>query len=176
MKMAGYAAVAVAALLLGIFIGGQQWNRGQTSDGELPSHAPAFELLDLNGTAHRLSDYQGQWLLINFWATWCVPCRKEMPRLEAAYQQYRDQGLTILGPAIDETPAVIAYLEATQISYPIVVGGENLFALMDGLGDHLGALPFTVFLGPDGKILERHWGELDNAMLQNMIELHLGRL
>ncbi len=170
MKYLAYGAVAIAALALGFVLGGLQ--RHDAHD-DRPSHAPEFALLDLNGRTHRLADYQGKLLLVNFWATWCTPCLKEIPRLQAAHERYADQGLAVLGPAVDDTAAVSHFVASHTMSYPVVVGETDLFALMDAFGDTLGALPFTVLVGRDGQILERHWGELSQKLLDEYLNTHL---
>ncbi len=173
MKALTYAVIAALALGLGFVLGGMRHNHGHGTDDSSPMPAPAFSLIDLNGEAHTPERYRGQLLLINFWATWCTPCVLEMPRLDAAYQQYAEQGLAILGPALDDSAAVSAFLKDNPISYPVTVGDQALFSLMDEFGDTLGALPFSVLIDRQGLIVERHWGELTQAQLDELLETYL---
>ncbi len=170
MKNLAYVGVAIAALLLGFLLGDL---RHQQQAEALPTQAPAFNLVDLNGETHDLQRYKDRLLLVNFWATWCTPCLKEIPRLQAAYERYADQGFRVLAPALDDTAEVSRFVAAHTMSYPVTVGDQTLFQLMDAFGDTLGALPFTVLIGRDGMILERHWGELTQSTLDDYLEDHL---
>ncbi|MGJ8671090.1 MAG: TlpA family protein disulfide reductase [Oceanococcus sp.] len=167
MKYVVYVVVAVAALGIGFVLGGLRHQQ------HAPTQAPAFSVIDLNGEVHDLARYQDRLLLVNFWATWCAPCLKEIPRLQAAYERYADQGFSVLAPALDDTAEVSNFVAAHTMSYPVAVGDQTLFQLMDAFGDTLGALPFTVLIGRDGKILERHWGELSQDILDSYISEHL---
>ena len=162
MKYVTYAVVALAALGIGFVFGGL---RHQQQAENIPIQAPAFNLIDLNGEIHDLARYKNRLLLLNFWATWCAPCLKEIPRLQAAYERYAEQGLSVLAPALDDTAEVTNFVAAHTMSYPVTVGDQTLFQLMDALGDKLGALPFTVLIGRDGTILERHWANCRKAFL-----------
>ena len=173
MKALTYAVIALAALGLGFMLGGLEHDHTHDAEIAEPAPAPAFSLVDLNGEAHTPERYRGQLLLINFWATWCTPCVLEMPRLDAAYQQYADQGLAILGPALDDTTAVSNYLNENPVSYPVTVGDQALFDLMDAFGDSLGALPFSVLIDRNGLVVERHWGELSDEQLEKLIKTHI---
>ncbi len=169
MKAAALAGLAVLALILG-FVSADLLRGTPTTE---VSPAPDFELIDLNGVSHRRADYAGQVLLLNFWASWCAPCLKEMPRLQAAYSSHQAQGFAILGPAIDDSADAAAAAARLEVSYPVSAGGAELFALMDALGDTLGALPFSVLIDRQGRIVERHWGELDQATLDHWLNSHL---
>lgn len=169
-----YLALAIGALAAGWFLGQSQHALGPPAKATTATTAaPAFELIDLNGQAHRNEDYRGQVILVNFWATWCAPCVIEMPLLNAAHQRYQDRGLRVLGPALDDSAAVAAFVAAHGIEYPILVAKTPLFGLMDDFGDDKGALPFTVVVDRQGQIAERHWGGLDERALEAMIQRHL---
>ena len=88
--------------------------------------------------------------MLNFWATWCPPCREEMPDFSKLYQNYQHQNVVVLGAAADELAAVRHYLAASPVSYPIIVGDMEAMALASNLGNAQGALPFTVFINTDG--------------------------
>ena len=169
MKHLLYAGLALAAVGLGYLTA--NWLQQDTATG--PEPAPAFTLVDLEQNTHRKADYQGRLLLLNFWASWCAPCLKEMPLLNATYRQHRDAGLAILGPAIDDAEQARSFATKLEVAYPVVAGGESLFDLMDALGDDLGALPFTVLINRDGDIVERHWGQLTQKLLDQWLQQHL---
>jgi thiol-disulfide isomerase/thioredoxin len=121
---------------------------------------PDFVLSDLNGVPRPISDWSGQPILINFWATWCAPCRREMPLLQKLHEESGNDGLQVIGIAIDRAPDVSAFTMETGITYPILVGQEDAIEVTDGFGlDFLG-LPFTVLVDQDGQILKIQLGEL----------------
>ncbi len=141
---------------------------------------PAITLPDLSGTPRSLSEWRGRTLLVNFWATWCAPCRREMPLLEAA-QAAADSGrFQIVGIAIDRTDPVQHFVAETGVTYPILVGQQEALAAADEFGDAFMALPFSVLAAPDGSVLAVHTGELDASDLAAMRtlgdELASGRL
>lgn len=173
MKALTYVVIAAAALGLGFVLGGWHRDHPHEAASTEPVPAPAFSLVDLNGEAHTPERYTGKLLLINFWATWCTPCVLEMPRLDAAYKQYAERGLAILGPALDDSAAVSAFLAEKPVSYPVTVGDQALFELMDDFGDTLGALPFSVLIDREGRVVERHWGELTQEQLDELINSYL---
>ncbi len=121
---------------------------------------PDFVLSDLHGVPRPISDWSGQPILINFWATWCAPCRREMPLLQKLHEESGNDGLQVIGIAIDRAPDVSAFTMETGITYPILVGQEDAIEVTDGFGlDFLG-LPFTVLVDQDGQILKIQLGEL----------------
>ncbi len=165
MKHWPYLALTLLALSLGWLTGSWMQNRSPATEP-----APPFSLIDMNGTEHRLTDYAGRLVLINFWATWCAPCLKEIPLLNDTYRQHAAQGLSILGPAIDDSSEISRMSADLAISYPVIPGGTDLFTLMDAFGDHLGALPFSVLISPEGLIVERHWGALTEDLLATWLQ------
>ncbi len=160
--------LVVACLAAGLYIG---WNLGLSvgnSDKAIPQPdlteaatvLPDFVLSDLNGVPRPISDWSGQPILINFWATWCAPCRREMPLLQKLHEESGNNGLQVIGVAIDHAPDVSAFTMETGITYPILVGQEDAIEVTDGFGlDFLG-LPFTVLVDQDGQILKIQLGEL----------------
>lgn len=135
--------------------------------------APDIELPDLGGGTRKLSEWQGKLVLVNFWATWCAPCRHEIPMLREVQAQYGARGLQIVGPAMDDPQAVREALPGLGINYPVMAGDAPIVAAMDSLGDTLGALPFSVLIAADGRIVARKHGEFERKELQELIERHL---
>lgn len=117
--------------------------------GEL---APGFSLPDLSGQERSLEEFKGQVVLLNFWATWCGPCRHEMPSLEALHRKYRDRGFTVLGLSLDTggRDDIEPFLKKIPLSFPILL--DNQFKVSDRYGFH--RIPESVLLDRNGKIIE----------------------
>jgi len=136
---------------------------GQLS--EAPENLPAFSLNDIAGKMRSIDEWSGQPLLINFWATWCAPCRREIPLLQELHTRESISGIQVIGIAIDRQNDVQTFLAEYGVTYPNLVGEadamkvSSLFGL-EGLG-----LPFSVLSGADGKILTVHIGEIDGNQL-----------
>ncbi|MFN0005985.1 MAG: TlpA disulfide reductase family protein [Burkholderiaceae bacterium] len=107
-----------------------------------------------------LSDFKGQKLVINFWATWCVPCVEEMPLLDAFFQQNAAKDWKVLGLAIDQPSLVKRFLTQRPVSYPILLAGLRGTELSRLLGDQEGGLPFTIVLNESGQVVFRKMGKL----------------
>lgn len=135
----------------------------------MPSALPAFNLPDLSGHQHHISEWQGKILVINFWATWCPPCLKEIPDFIALQEQYKTQDLQFIGIALEDREPVAKYATATGINYPILLGGDNGIALARQLGNSVGAIPFTLIVDRQGQIILRHPGELSKERITTAI-------
>jgi len=168
-------------LYLAILLLGVAWTvysrplAGSTTSGQIPAPqvgflAPSFTLTDLHGQTVSLSDYQGKVVLLNFWASWCPPCRAEMPAIQQVYQSYQERGLDVLAINVSnqDTPrAMQDFLGTFAHSYPILLdtNGEvgRLYAV--------NSLPTTFFIGRDGIIQELVFGgPLTVAGLSNRVE------
>lgn len=125
------------------------------STHEMPLTAlPEPVLVDLDGHTHHLADGRGKVMVVNFWATWCQPCREEMKEFSKLQDTLGAQGLQFVGIAIDDPETVRAYLRDYPVAYPIWVGGQDVPAWADSLGNDLSALPFTVIFDRNG--IQRH--------------------
>ena len=119
---------------------------------------PPLELSDLQGGKHRLADYRGHVVLVNFWATWCVPCREEMPSLERLRASLRGRRFTVLAVNLAEPESRIRkFLEAVPVGFPVLLDRDTQAAR----AWQAKLLPATYIVGPDGAIRYRHVGELD---------------
>jgi len=118
--------------------------------------APDFALKDLNGSTAKLSDYKGKVVLLNFWATWCGPCKLEIPWFVEFEQNYKDRGFAVLGVAMDDEgwEAVKPYLTARKVNYRVVMGNDNIAQLYGGVD----SLPTTFVIDRDGRIASIHVG------------------
>ncbi len=158
---------AVAALIAGLWI--QQISQTPVVAEENPPVQLDFSFPDSNDQPQSVSQWRGKILVINFWATWCGPCLKEIPEFIKLQQQYRDQGLQFVGIAIDDKESVQAYLKRIQINYPILIAGDAGSNLAHQLGNIINAVPFTVIVNQQGQIIHRQPGELSNEALLKII-------
>ena len=135
-----------------------------------PDEPVELALRGLDGTEQKLSNYRGRIVILNFWATWCVPCREEMPMLVRLQQEYESRGVTVIGPSADapETQAKIEpFLRELKIGFPIWIGATTEHMERLGLG---AALPATAVIDRDGRIVGRILGPLEEADLRTRIE------
>jgi peroxiredoxin len=140
----------------------------------LQSGSGAAELLaarftDLEGKPRRLMDWQGRALLCNFWATWCAPCREEVPLLVAAKQNLSANGAEIVGIGIDSAANMREFAAKYKINYPLLVGDATALAVLRSLGNPGGGLPYTVALDRTGAIVRRHLGALSAPELGQVL-------
>ncbi len=131
----------------------------------MPEFVPEFTLADLDGKQRSFSEWKGRTVVLNFWATWCAPCRREIPVLVELQAAHDPAELTVLGIAIDEHDAVVEYVGQIGMTYETLVGQLDAIELAQALGNHIGAMPYTVIVGPDGRIEWVHAGEVDAKML-----------
>ena len=130
---------------------------------------PALSLPDLEGKLHALSDYRGHRVLINFWASWCVPCLQEMPALLKAQQKFGEHGSIVLGIAMDEPAHVRSFLAAHPVDYPILIGQLDPPSTSLQLGNTLENLPYSVLVGDDGQVLATHAGAMTTAQIEQWL-------
>jgi len=131
-----------------------------------------LELADLEGKPRRLSEFDGKLVLLNFWATWCGPCREEMPLLDATHEKFADKGLLVVGVAIDDSDAVRDFLKDYPIRYPILLASEDEDASLR-YGDIRSVLPYSVLIGRDGRLLAQRAGYFSEESLGDWLEPHL---
>lgn len=165
------ALLLVCAVAAAAGFGAYSWWHGR-APAEL-SLRPDLEFRDLDGQPHRLSEWNGKLLLLNFWATWCTPCLKEIPLLVETQREHGPHGLQIVGIAMDDVAPVRAFAQRLQMNYPIMVGQAEIASAMDALGDPLGAFPFSVLIAPDGRILDRRSGDLSREEIAAWLDEHL---
>ncbi len=134
--------------------------------------APAFTTADLSGRPLSLAAYRGKVVLLDFWATWCVPCREEIPHFVALQKKYGDRGFAVIGISMDDAPApVVRFSRELAVNYPIAVGDAKLAERYGGI---LG-LPVAFLIDREGRIRQRHDGQTDPAVFEREIVELLGK-
>ena len=133
-----------------------------------------FELIDLNNVMTSSSKWNGQYKLINFWATWCAPCRREIPLLNNTQKQYQDMSVQIIGIAVDVLDDVIAYSEETPFEYPVLVGEEEAIAIAENANIEFIGLPFTMLVDDQNEIIKTHLGEIKEHHIDMLTEVIRG--
>ena len=133
-----------------------------------------FELIDLNNVMTHSSKWNGQYKLINFWATWCAPCRREIPLLNNTQKQYQDMSVQIIGIAVDVLDDVIAYSEETPFEYPVLVGEEEAIAIAENANIEFIGLPFTMLVDDQNEIIKTHLGEIKEHHIDMLTEVIRG--
>lgn len=171
---AGPVALALAALVPAAGLGAAGGVELQVERPKVSLPAPGFELPDLQGDSHGLERYRGRAILLHFWATFCVPCRKELPELERAWRSHRASGLTVLGVAVDRGDArlVERFARDHGVTFPVLLDPQGTVRNRY----EVRGLPTTYLIGPDGRIQgraigARHWdspaaGELIGRLLE----------
>lgn len=160
-----WAAVGAGALAAGA---GTAWWRLRLGDASDTAVEALWRLKPLtpSGAEMPLQAFRGRPLLLNFWATWCPPCVKEMPELDRFAQEVQRDGWQVLGLAIDQAAPVQAFLQQHPVGFPIALAGNDGLALVSALGNPAGGLPFSVLIGANGRIRQRKLGATDLAELR----------
>ena len=129
---------------------------------------PEFTLANLSGEQQSIHSWPDRALLINFWATWCAPCLREIPLLKEFQDTQQANGVTVVGIAVDRPEPVAAFAEDMTFNYPVLVGQTEGMEAAASFGVDVFALPFTVFTDRDGNVLGVHTGELHTEDLENL--------
>lgn len=125
---------------------------------------------DSQGNMKALGKWRGKIMVVNFWATWCSPCREEMPELSEIQDKYAKQGLIVLGIATDDVDKIHEFMQTTQVSYTLLAGGMDTMDLSSILGNSKGGLPFTVILDGNGSIVKSFEGRVSQAELEEALK------
>ena len=129
----------------------------------------AARLADLSGTPQALGQWRGAVLVVNFWATWCAPCREEIPGFVNLQERYRARGLRFVGIAIDQPDKVAEFAREFRINYPLLTGGLETMELLRQAGNRAGVLPYTLVIDRKGNLVSREPGGLKETRLEGLI-------
>ena len=156
-------AVAAIVVVVGLYVINRRWialapatlRQAQAKSNSNHPLAPGFTLTDIFGNRLSLSDYKGKVVMVDFWATWCGPCRIEIPGFVELQSRYRDQGFTIIGISLDDSAEpVMEFYKQFNMNYPVAVGNDSLGALYGGIF----GMPTTFMIGRDGRVYSKHVG------------------
>jgi thiol-disulfide isomerase/thioredoxin len=177
-------AIAIALLMIAVAAGGYLLQAYLETDPGTEKQTPVagsvangileFALPDLEGNVRSLSEWRGQLLLVNFWATWCAPCRREIPLLKKAQAMQAENRLQVIGVAVDFREQVEAYAEDAQFNYPILIGQEDAMAAAESSGIEFIGMPFTLVVAPDGSMIKAHIGEILEEHIERIAAVAAG--
>ncbi len=136
---------------------------------DAPARLMAVILPDLQDKPQALAQWKGKVLVVNFWATWCPPCKEEMPEFSRISTKYAENGVQFVGISIDPAEKVAAFQKETGVSYPLLVSNTDMLELAGNLGNRAKGLPFTVVLRPDGRVEQAKLGKFATPDLEKAI-------
>lgn len=161
--------IMVGAVALAIY---KTLDDGEQQTVDEGMEAPDFQLQTLDGKEMKLSELQGQAVLLNFWATWCEPCRDEMPAIQKVYEKHRDKGLEVVGVNIAESQLTVkGFVRQLDLTFPIVFDKER--KVVDQY--RIGPIPTSLFIDSDGKVVRMVKGQMDEAQIENYVLEALSR-
>lgn len=161
------AGIAALALALGLAVGVWRMKPGETDISPAQLYATRYN--DLNGQSQALGNWRGKILVLNFWATWCPPCREEIPDFVQVDAAYRAKNVAIVGIALDGEEAVKQFAADFGIRYPLLLGGAEAYDLAARLGNTSKGIPFTAILDPQGEIAYLGVGAIRKAELEKVL-------
>ena len=144
---------------------------GETGSLRIPEHLPEFSLGGRTGKPTSITTWRGKSLIINFWATWCAPCRHEIPLLQSIRREWLDRNLEVVGIAVDYRDKVVAYADELKISYPLLIGEDDALDVARAFGVDSPAFPFTVFTDQRGEVVALYVGELHKIQVDLILSV-----
>ncbi len=169
----GLLLAAVGGLAAGAGYLTHLWRIGGLGSAAVPGSGESIltaRLTGLDGSPQTLSAYRGRILIVNFWATWCVPCREEIPLFVRLQQEYTAKSVQFAGIAIDQVDKVQKFADEFRINYPLLIGGMDSLELSRQAGNKAGVLPFTLVLGRDGNIAVTLVGGISEARMREALD------
>ena len=125
---------------------------------------------DEHGKPQALNQYKGKVIVLNFWASWCEPCREEMPELSELHTANKDKNVVVLGMAIEDVAGVNDFLKETKVSYPLFAADVQGMDIAASLGNNKGVLPYTVIIKADGSIAKTYFGRITKPLLEQTLK------
>jgi len=168
LKAGVFLAVAVVAGLTGFYFSRDSLVAPAAESATRRLMTASFS--DLVGKPQTLMPWRGKVLVVNFWATWCAPCREEIPALIKVQKQYASNDVKVVGIAIDNVDKVREYAEEMHVDYPLLIAGIETLDVAKDLGNRAGVLPFSVVLDRTGKVVHAHAGKMTEASLGAILD------
>jgi thiol-disulfide isomerase/thioredoxin len=138
---------------------------------KIPERLPEFTLDDRNGKPTSIDSWAGRSLVINFWATWCAPCRREIPLLQAVHRDWAGEDVSVIGIAVDHRDQVLAFADQFKIAYPLLIGEQDALDVAGQLGVATPAFPFTVFTDRRARVVAVFMGELGRPQAELILSV-----
>lgn len=129
----------------------------------------AASLPDIQGHNQTVSQWLGKVIVVNFWATWCIPCQEEIPEFIETQEKFHDQGLVFVGIALDQAEKVKLFSQEFGINYPVLVGSMSAWSLVEAAGNKMSVLPYTVIINRSGEIVETYLGRVNQSKLEKAV-------
>lgn len=163
--------IALIALILlaAVGVGYRYFFQGAQTTNKATETLFAATFPDERGQPHALNQYKGKTIVLNFWATWCEPCREEMPELSSLHEAGKNKNIVVLGIAIDDADAINDFTKETKVSYPLLVADMQGMEIAHNLGNDKGVLPYTVIIDTDGSIAKTYFGRVTKPMLEETL-------
>ncbi len=160
-------AICVAAMIAGLVVASQML---KPSTGGTAERFFEQTFNDLDGRPAAMSQWQGQFVVVNFWATWCAPCIEEMPDMQAIHNEYAPRGVVVVGLGIDSPSALRGFRDQHGLTLPLFAAGAAGSDTGRSLGNSAGALPYTVLINPDGRIVQARLGRVHQSELRRWLD------
>jgi thiol-disulfide isomerase/thioredoxin len=164
-----FMAVAITAAALGFYLGQPQVQSPPLGAIPAASQLSKLALATPEGKPASLEQWAGKIQVVNFWATWCPPCREEMPEFSRVQDKLADKGVQFIGIGIDTPDNILNFQKTNPVSYPLLMGSYDVLKLTVELGNKSSALPFTVILDRQGNIAHTKMGKLSEAELEQLL-------
>ena len=144
----------------------------QSNNPAIGLQRPEFAAMDLDSQLRNIKEWDGKLIFLNFWATWCPPCKKEIPTFIELQETYAEQGLQFIGIALDDDESVRKYAKMMSINYPTLLAEIDGVGLAKRYGNGIGALPYTVIINRNGEISQTIRGELSKKHALDILDKH----
>ncbi len=167
-----YAGIAALALTLGFVVSNALRQSVEVEDSAAQALL-STPMPDMDNRPQTLAQYRGKVLVVNFWATWCPPCREEIPHFIQTQHELADKGVQFVGIALDDRAQVAPFMLEMNMNYPVLIGGLNEQEALRKLGNPSGGLPYTLIYDKAGNLRERIIGGLDQRRLQQALAPYL---
>jgi thiol-disulfide isomerase/thioredoxin len=166
------AGVAVVALVAGVVVAQflqQPATESRSAVAPISGRVVEFSLPDTDGKMRNINEWQGKTIVLNFWATWCPPCREEIPLLVDTHEKFKKDGVVVIGVAIDKKEDITHFVDSFFINYPVLINEQENTRLMAQYGNRIATLPYSVIIDRNGTIVARRAGAFHGKELSDLL-------